>query len=236
MFNVVICDDMPQAIEDINNKISALKFDVEFEITTYNTAAKLMREINKGTRIDVLIIDIDLGKANGIEVAKHALSQLRNCQVIFVSGYNDYYLDVYMVEHVYFVSKPADPIHLKAALDRAFAKLIDKEGNVLYLENKQGSFAIPQSDVEYISKDGRKIIIHTANKEYSFYKKFSEIEDLLGENFVRIHNSYMVNCDAIEKAMSTVVKLKGSELEIPVSRTYSSALKNKYIEYLEGKL
>ena len=55
---------------------------------------------------DVIFMDIKLADGNGIQVARNLLRFLPSAQIIFVSGYDDYYLDVYEVEHIYFIKKP----------------------------------------------------------------------------------------------------------------------------------
>ncbi|MCI8646592.1 MAG: response regulator [Firmicutes bacterium] len=71
----------------------------------------------------VILMDIKLGEKNGIKAAKEFQAVQPDAQIIFMSGYDDYYLDVYEVEHVYFLHKPIEREKLRLAIDRALAHL-----------------------------------------------------------------------------------------------------------------
>ena len=60
---------------------------------------------------DLAFIDIELGDQSGIRLSNHLLRIHPDIQIIFFSGYDDYYLDVYNVESAYIFSrkKPVDP-------------------------------------------------------------------------------------------------------------------------------
>ncbi|MCI8631470.1 MAG: LytTR family transcriptional regulator [Firmicutes bacterium] len=52
-------------------------------------------------------------------------------------------------------------------------------------------------DITYIESEARKIHIHTADAEYSVYRKLDEIADILPENFYRCHKSCIINLEKV---------------------------------------
>jgi len=63
------------------------------------------------------------------------------------------------------------------------------------IDNK-GSF-VDLNDVQFIEKNGMKLIYHTSHEVIETYNSFSKIEDKLPENFVRCHKSFIANVNNI---------------------------------------
>ena len=57
---------------------------------------------------------------------------------------------------------------------------------------------IKQEDINYIKKDGMKLIFCTNSQDYETYNSFNKIQSILPDNFVRCHKSYIVNTDSIQ--------------------------------------
>ena len=57
---------------------------------------------------------------------------------------------------------------------------------------------ISENSVEYIKRDGMKLVFHSNIKDYETYSSFNKIKNRLPNNFVRCHKSYIVNLDLIK--------------------------------------
>ena len=53
------------------------------------------------------------------------------------------------------------------------------------------------NDVQFIEKNGMKLIYHTSHGSLETYNSFSKIADKLPDNFVRCHKSFIVNVNNI---------------------------------------
>ena len=62
---------------------------------------------------------------------------------------------------------------------------------------------INQEAINYIKKDGMKLVFCTNSRTYEIYSSFSKITDCLPENFVRCHKSYIINVNNIKNFNST---------------------------------
>ena len=143
---------------------------------------------------DLAFVDIELGEESGIQLSNKLLRLHPDLQIIFFSGYDDYYLDVYNVDHVYFLKKPVDPERLKTALLAAQRRILSLQDKFLTIANKQGVFRIALQDILFLEKSRRLILIHTADGEiYKTYGKFSDFEDSLKSLYFQCHTSYIVN-------------------------------------------
>ena len=124
MWNIAICDNLPESIADVKNKLAQLNLDDIGSITAYSDGKSMIADIEDGLiDVDIIIIDIRLGSCNGIQLAERILDIRPNCQIIFMSGYDSYYEKVYDVSHIYFMKKPVCSEVLRKAVSKAIQKL-----------------------------------------------------------------------------------------------------------------
>ena len=99
--HIAICDDDANTARDLQQKILHLPsagidgIDIFTDPDKFAFAAET-------TRYDLVFMDIELGSKSGIELSGRLLRSCPDMQIVFVSGYDDYYLQVYDVEHVFF--------------------------------------------------------------------------------------------------------------------------------------
>ena len=84
----------------------------------------------------------------------------------------------------------------------------------------EGKKLVKTDEIIYIETSRHKNIFYVGDQTYSIYKKLDEIErELEGLDFLRIHQSFLVNMHYIEKISSYVLRLKtGEELSVPKAR------------------
>lgn len=100
------------------------------------------------------------------------------------------------------------------------------EKDFLVIENREGTTAIPFSQIYYIEVRERKIFIRIRNKEYSKYDSMEHIMEQLPDMFVRCHRSFAFNLQHLERVRlseNTVYLEDG--IMVPLSRSYKSAVK-----------
>ena len=97
----------------------------------------------------------------------------------------------------------------------------------------EGKVSLNTEDIIYIETSKHKNTFYTKEETYSIYKKLSEIEvELKDFGFVRIHQSFLVNMQYVEKISSYIMTLTtGQELSVPKARY--PQVKKEYQQYLE---
>lgn len=97
----------------------------------------------------------------------------------------------------------------------------------------EGDKKLRIEDIMYIESSRHKVFFHTTKGIYSIYKKLNEIEMELSEfDFLRIHQSFLVNMRYIHKINSYILTLKnGKELSVPKSRYQE--VKKQYANHLD---
>ncbi|MFI2742477.1 LytR/AlgR family response regulator transcription factor [Zhouia sp. PK063] len=95
-----------------------------------------------------------------------------------------------------------------------------------YLKSYKEYRKVITSDILYLKADGNTTDIITINDScLTAFKTLKSFENFLPENFIRIHNSYIINKEQITKVnfgeLKCAVGLKNNEHVIPFSRSYS---------------
>ena len=107
MWNIAICDDQPESIAYIKDRLADTALPDIGKIIAFSNGKSMLEDLEDGIfDADIFILDIDLGSCSGIAIAEKILDIRPDCQIIFMSGYDDYYEAVYDVNHIYFMKKP----------------------------------------------------------------------------------------------------------------------------------
>lgn len=81
------------------------------------------------------------------------------------------------------------------------------------------------SDVKWINAEGNYCIIHTANKKYAVKISLKKLSDKLSSiRFLRIHKSFTVQINCIERLDLNQNRLIINGQRLPIGRVFKSAL------------
>ena len=233
MADIVICDDREEILKDIEAKIRKADVQGVHRILSYNHGMRMMADIeDQLARAEIFILDIALGACSGISLAQEILSFIPDAQIIFMSGYDAYYEDVYDVNHIYFLQKPVRKEALTKALAIAHNHLLEAKQNCFYVENKSGRFVVPYSKIFIFEKQNRKIILR--GKEgaeiCSFYGKFEEILPQLPTHFCRCHNGIIVNMEKTAKISQNSFIMQDGQY-VAISRSHRNTALCAFASY-----
>ncbi len=134
---------------------------------------------------------------------------------------------------LYFLVKPISNKQLKQALSVCCSE-INKQ--TLYTKLGSGTTAVNLNDVSYFEGILKKTIVHYVNApKQTLNEPLKDIEkEILNTNFIRIHQSYIVNLTYITQFTKTKVNIQ--DLEIPISRKYSQSALNGISKFLGNNL
>lgn len=232
MLKILICDDDEIFLKSLKKDILKIAGDRVNSIEIFKEKEQLDFYIaDSVNEVNVAIIDIKVNSDNGIDIAREILETRPNCQIIFVSAYDEYFLKVYSVDHIYFLKKPVEEEQLEKALRRAGEKLDDLKAKSIVVKNRKGIHRIPFADILYFEKEKRRIHINTAEGVITYYGSFEELGRSLDERFVRCHNSYIVNIYRARELSERKFRF-GSGKPVPVSKTYFTHVRDEFLKYL----
>jgi DNA-binding LytR/AlgR family response regulator len=239
MIHIAVCDDdlhtaalIEQLILDMRHAISE-----ELEVALFYSGESFARELQCGSRYDLVFMDIEMKEMDGIAAGQILREDDRNdgTQLIYISSHEQYHLQLFDVRPSGFIKKPVEPdafLHkLIPALHKAIRLRLQGQTHFLPVQQKGKERLVPYRDIVYLESSIRRITLVTKESEVQYYGILKEEERKLPPGmFIRIHQSYMVNFYYISEISGKRIRLiTGGEL--PVSEKHSAAVRRAYLRF-----
>lgn len=200
MLKFVLCDDNFHILNRMSKMLESIlikhNFDGEILFTTTNPEEIIPYSLNNTT--DVFILDIDLkSNTTGIDIARKIRDNNKSAYLIFTTAHLEYMLIAYKVKTFDFLAKPITSERLEETVIRLFEDVKNSTNNYIKIRN---NLVINENDIYCIKKQGMKLVYCTSDgKNYEEYTSFNKVENLLPDNFIRCHKSYIVNVNKINE-------------------------------------
>ncbi len=230
MFHIVVCDDDPAVCEQCRQLLET-KYKKQAEIKLLESAEELsswLGDKDKG-KTDIILLDIALGEADGIELAKDIRRDYPQIKVILLSGYAQLASNVFDADPVYFLSKPIDAAKLYASMDRAMKMVSNQEIKAVTVTGVGGKiFRLKVDELVYIETSGRNCRIYLDDgQQREVAAKLSELLRMMPDYVIATHQSFACNLHKVRSfSKEDGIKLTGG-FDIPVSRRHFRAVKEK---------
>lgn len=238
---ILIVEDEPHFQEALNLFLKKIGFQVIIA-DDFEKAISLF----KAHQPDLAIIDVEIGiDKTGIDLAEIFNSFLPIPIIFITSHYNaSVYEEVKKVNPVAFINKEISELKLRQAIELGLihgkknalfpnSSRIEKEPEIEEIFVKIGNvlkkfFLI---DIDWFGVDGKFAYAKTRGKNFPLNLSLKDLVKKLGEkDFIRVHQSYMVNIKKIESVnpVKNIIIVNGEEL--PIGRSYKKNLLNR-IQY-----
>jgi len=219
MIHCIAIDDEPLALQLINEycgKISFLQLDKVF---TNTDEAKNWLSQNK---VDLLFLDIQMPDVNGLQFYKNLTDKP---PVIFTTAYKDFAVEGFNVDAVDYLLKPFEYDRFLKGVYKAkeyieFLSSQELQLNSIFVKVNYEIMKINLKEIELIEAldDYIKLYIKP-NPVLTLMTLKSIQEKLPPRDFVRVHRSFIVPINKIEKFSKTKLVVSGKE--IPIGSSYS---------------
>lgn len=218
MIDCLIVDDEPNAVrllEDYIQKVHFLKLKQKcydaFEVVTFL----------KANKVDLIFLDINMPNISGLELA----SMLPKDQcIIFTTAYSSHALEGYEYNAIDYLLKPIIFKRFMQAIHKAQGyfsyrgqdelKEVKHPDDVIFLKSGKQIIKIRPNDILYCKANKEYVSIVCLNESILIYRRMKQLEEQLPANFIRIHNSYIINLDHLEKIVDNHVLIRQTKLSI----------------------
>lgn len=198
MLNFVICDDNSNILEKIEKMLENIFDEHSFDahVVFKSEDFDKILEFVDSNKTDVLILDINLknGKS-GLQIAEAVRKKNKNAYIIFTTAHLEYAMMAYKFKTFDYIAKPLTHERLEETIVRLFEDISGLPKKYIKIDNK--NTIIDENEINYIKRDGMKLIFHTYYRDYEIYSSFNKIQSSLPKNFVRCHKSYIVNINNV---------------------------------------
>lgn len=226
---IVICDDMQEDLDLISTNIMKCSNDlnIEIECNSYMDGNDLLNNIND--ELDVVFLDIDMPKPNGIDIANTLNEKFPELNIVFITNHSNLVFDVIKFRPLGFVRKNKIEDEMKQALIRVQNEIYNN--SVVF----QNLMVIKMNDILYMESKGHNIEIHTKEKVQTVRATMSEYEQKLKPyGFVRIHKGFIVNMKFICRINGRIVKLDNG-IELISGGNYNKNVREAYAKFISKK-
>ena len=231
MYNIGICDDGQNVCTYIENMLlryAEIK-TVQIGVQVWYTGEGLKDYLAQGNHLDILFLDIELIKITGIEVGTYIRNELDNMvlQIIYISGKASYALQLFKTQPTDFLVKPILQEHIDHAMDMAI-KIIKKRNERFEFRQGKEYYYLAMGDIMYFESIGKKIRIVTSQETYEIYGRLKNIVKGLNDDFIIIHQSYVINKEYVMRYTYEMVELVNGTI-LTISRVNRRQVREKIL-------
>ncbi len=227
-FNCIIVDD------DEMDRLVVVSYAKRFStlniVGIFDSAEKALTFLETNT-VEVAFLDIEMPGASGIELRQKAL-EIPVC--VFISSHTESAAETFELQTLDFIVKPFKfprfeqtvkrieefmEVRLKASL---FESAIG--GDVVYVKTGHDQIKVKLHEILYLEALKNYTILVTEDKRHCVLSNLGEIlQEEKFQSFVRIHRSFAVQKQFIQKIGSQEIELKNN-VSIPVGRSFKETL------------
>lgn len=248
MIKVVLVDDEKPLLDELEYLLH--KYENIQILGAFTDSVEALKGI--GTlKPNAVFLDIDMPILNGLNLAREILNVNKNISIIFITGFGNYAVQAFEVNAIDYIMKPIQSDRLDATIDKlntmyskglinqySMSDKIDSLeddnkfnfGKIAIFDGEEYNLILVE-DILHIDAKNKYTDIVTKQTTYSTKKSLDFWENRLKkQSFFRCHRSYIVNLRHIIKISpmfnkTYIIKLKGSVIQIPVSKNHIVELK-----------
>lgn len=219
MLNVVLAEDAPSDARLIREHIGQFQIDHNVDILLRHYPNGLEAVERHTPETDLLLLDIDMPLANGLEIARAIRAIDTDVPICFMTNYSSLAPEGYTVDAMGFLVKPVSYRAFSHMLSRAIERATRKRS--LLISFKQGKQIVftDANEILYVETERKHVVVHTARDRIPCSESMKSLEEkLLDRPFFRIHNAYLVNLAYIQTVTPTDAIVGNTPLPISKHR------------------
>ncbi len=181
--------------------------------------------------VDIAFLDIELPGQSGLELRKKVLD-IPAC--VFISSHSESAAETFELQTLDFIVKPFQFDRFEKAVGRIMefmeiklkASLFESSigGDAIYIKTGHDQIKVKLHDILYLEALKNYTILITEKKRHCVLSNLGELLlDAKFQSFIRIHRSFAVQKQFIQKIKSQEVELNNG-LIVPVGRSYKDLL------------
>ncbi len=214
----IIVDDEKNAIDVIIHHLAEYP---HIEILASFTNAVEANSYLKGTKVDLIFLDIQMPGISGIDL----LRNLKNPPAIFLTtAYRHYAPEAFELNVLDYLLKPISVSRFKKAIEKfdIYLQMLELEkthiDDHITIRANRSNIRIKPDKILYLEAKGDYIQIHFADKHLLTKETLKAFSAKLPSYFRQIHRSFIVNSRQIDSETYDSLKIK--DIKLPVSRNF----------------
>jgi len=216
----IIVDDEPVARKILHEFVDHIPFmDLQGKFENAIKAEAFL----KNNAVDIIFLDIEMPKVSGLQFLQKMNIE---SMVILTTAFPQYALEGYELDIIDYLLKPFAFNRFLKAVQKAkdYHEMKTRtsgaiQSSYIFIKSDKRIEKIELHDMLYAESVGNYVSVYTDDKKIIAYLTMKSLESQLPpDEFIKIHQSYLVNCSKIEAIEGNEIKIGGKSL--PMSRNY----------------
>ena len=158
------------------------------------------------TPCDAVLLDIRMPGPDGLQLAAELQRRPNPPAIVFVTAHDEHALQAFDLAAVDYLTKPVRRERLAAALQRiaarralpaAAASAAPPEGPVIVVSDRGRLVRVPLAEVLYLKAELKYVTLRTALHTHVLDESLADLEQRIGEGFLRVHRNALVALRAV---------------------------------------
>jgi two-component system LytT family response regulator len=230
--NCLIIDDNKMARTAMKQLVSQVE-----DLTVAGECSNAMEAYNlmQSQHIDVLLLDIEMPDMTGLELTRHLGN--KKPIIVFTTSKKEYAVDAFELNVADYIVKPVTPPRFLQAVEKVREIFSSNKSDVsigekefVFIRDNGILKRLLIEDIHFLEAMGDYVKVFTQQKFHAIHTTLKTVEEKLPpDKFLRVHRSYIVALNKIEKIEEGVIVINNKP--VPVADAYRSTL-NKRLNIL----
>jgi two-component system response regulator AlgR len=203
LLRVLIVDDEPLARQRMASLVNECPQPRCTIVAQCADAVQAQQALDRQA-VDVALLDVQMPGVTGLELAVRWQQLVHPPVVVFVTAFAEHALKAFEIAAVDYLTKPVKRERLFASLARAARQATaptgdaadpardDSDASVIVVSERGRLVRVPVRDVLYLKAELKYVTLRTAAHSYLLDDALADLEERLGERFLRVHRNALV--------------------------------------------
>lgn len=238
MIRIAVCDDEKIFLDIVSKHIRDITkmLNITCKIELFRNGDLLLHRYMENP-YDLLLLDIDMPKKTGFDIAQAVRQSSIKTFIVFVTAKTDLVYSSFDYQPFSFICKNTGDLELQ--LLKVFERLARyfKQSKIIEIIDSRVPVSVAINDIIYIKSERHYLLYYTKlrtpdapiRERSTLSEKENDFKDY---NFIKIHSRYLANAEHISRLdvlLNNVVMDDGSI--IPISKNYRERALDEYRRY-----
>lgn len=232
MLNIAILDDDITYAKKLKQTVYEYFDQAHMELQVFDVFHDGASLLHSQHRYDLLFLDIEVGRENGIEIAKELRKHQPDLLIVVITSYVKYSMDGYKIQAARYLLKPVPKSLLFSELDEVL--MMSSIDSHVLIQHQTDVVRISRNDIYYIESFGRRTKVMTRSEEFISDNSITQwIQSLSNEGFMECYKGICVSLRWIKEIKKDLLVLENDKV-LPLARRRSEAVRHTWMLY-QGK-
>ena len=216
------------------------KLPYPVDVVKYADTDYLMERIdNRELQSDILIVDVDMPKMSGLDIAKYIRQNKLDIIIIFLTGHDEYVYSSFEFAPLRYIRKEFIKEELLYALLAACRNVDTKRNEYVWIKTINGDYNVKTSEILYYEIENRRCNIYMSDGVvFSTKYKIKDIRKLIelkDDAFVQINSGCVVGIRHIKFMSKGDIGVKTDKI-LQIARRKKAEVEKIVLDYWGDKL